>query len=117
MHVRQAVEITRLPERMIEPGTDAVFHGERHPHRLRNDEDVAEDDRRIHTENVDRLQGNLDRQLGCPHHREKIGALPDGAILGEIAPGLAHHPDGWTLDPLAPAGAQEKIVHGRHTRE
>ena len=75
------------------------------------DEDVAEDDRGVHAEDVHRLQRHLDGQLGRAHHREEVGALAHRAVLGQIAAGLAHHPHGRPLDRLAPAGAEEEIVH------
>ena len=101
----------RRPERLVEPGTDAVFDRERHPHGLRDHQDVAEDDRRVHAEDVHRLQGHFDGELRCPHHREEVRALAHGTVLGEIASRLAHHPDGRPLDREASARAEEEIVH------
>ena len=55
---------------------------------------------------------DFDRQLRRLHHREKVGALAHRSILGEVASGLAHHPDRWPLHRLSPARAEEEVVHG-----
>ena len=95
----------------MKPGADALLHRERHAHGLRDDQDVAEDDGGVDPEPVHRLERHLDGQLGRPDHGEEVGALPHRAVLGEVAAGLAHHPHGGPLDGLAPAGAEEEIVH------
>ena len=100
----------------MEARADPLVHREPHAHGLRDDEDVAEDDRGVDAEQVHRLQRDLDGQLGRADHREEVGALPHRAILGQVAAGLAHHPHRRPLHGLAPAGAQEEIVHASPAR-
>ena len=95
----------------MEARADPILHRQPHAHGLRDDEDVAEDDRGVDAEQIHRLQGDLDGQLRRTHHGEEVGALPHRAILGEVAAGLAHHPDRGPLHGLALAGAEEEIVH------
>ena len=78
----------------------------------KREQDVGEQDRRVHADEVDRLQRDLDGQLGRPAHLEEAVLRADGAVLGQVAARLAHHPDGRALGGLAPAGAQEEIVVG-----
>ena len=40
--------------------------------------------------------------------------LADGAILGHVASGLAHEPDGRAVDGLSLAGANEEGIRGGH---
>ena len=37
--------------------------------------------------------------------------LAEGPVLGQVAAGLAHEPDGGAVDRLPPAGAKEPVVH------
>ena len=60
--------------------------GERH-------QDVGEQDRGVDADEVDRLQRDLDGELGRPAHLEEAVLLADRAVLGEVATGLSHHPD------------------------
>ena len=48
---------------------------------------------------------------GVPTMVRKSARCAHRAVLGEVAAGLAHHPDRRPLDGLAPAGAEEEIVH------
>ena len=63
--------------------------------RMGDDENVAEQDRRVEAETPDRLQGRLERRDRAS--RRSRGRSPPWrkpcAIFGEIAPGLAHQPD------------------------
>src|SRR5262249_29439505 len=42
--------------------------------------------------------------------------VPDFAVLGHVAPGLAHKPDGSVLGGFAPARAEHRMVPQRGTR-
>src|SRR5206468_1935155 len=76
-------------------------------------QDVREHDRCIQREAPERLEAGLDRQLGRAAHREEVGALAQRAVLGQVAPGLAHDPEWRTVHRLAAAGSEEAIVHER----
>ncbi len=108
---RSRATSAEVPDRLGEPRSDALLDGQPHAHRLRDDEDIAEDDRRVDADEVHRLEGDLHRQLRCAHHREEVRPRAHGAIFGQVATGLTHHPDGRPLDRLAPAGPEEEIVH------
>ena len=63
------------------------------------------------TPSRERLQRDLERELGRPAELEQRVLLAQRAVLGHVAPRLPHHPDGRAVDGLAPARAQEAIVH------
>ena len=109
--VAECGKVRRRSERLGKSGPDAVGDSELHPHPLRDDQDVTEDDGGVHPDLIYRLQGDLRRELRRTDHGEKVGALPNGAILGQVSPRLAHHPHRGPLGRLAPAGAEEEIVH------
>ena len=48
----------------MEPGTHTILHREPHAHRLRDDQDIAEDDRCVHSQPFHRLQRDLDASSG-----------------------------------------------------
>ena len=75
-------------------------------------EDVGEEDRRVDAEH-ERLERDLSGELGRLAELEQRVLLAQRAVLGHVAAGLAHEPDGRRVDGLAAAGAEEAIVHGR----
>ena len=81
------------------------------PHRRERNQQIGKQDRGIHVDDVYRLQRDRHRELGRAADIEQRVALPQRAIIGHVAPGLAHEPDGRRVDRLAPAGFQESIVH------
>jgi hypothetical protein len=80
---------------------------------LGHHEDVAEDDRGINADLIDRLERDFHRQLRRSNHGQKIGSLAYRAICRQVPPSLAHHPDRRPLDGFAPAGSEEEIIHER----
>ena len=88
---------------------------EGHPHaeRLERQQDVGEDDRGVEREAAQRLQRGLDRQLRRLAQRQEVHALAQRAVLRQVAAGLPHDPQRRAVDRLAPAGAQEAVVHAR----
>ncbi len=104
-YVAQAGEVGAGPQWGMEARADPVFNREGHSHRLRQHEDVAEDDGRVYPDEVNRLECYLHRQLRGTHHGEEIGSLPHRTVLGQVAAGLSHHPDGGAFDRLAAAGS------------
>ena len=65
----------------------------------------------------DLIAHGLERDLGGnfrPAQRlQEAPRPPDGAVLGQRPPRLAHEPHGRALDRLAPGGAHEKRLHRR----
>ncbi len=85
----------------VQAQTHCVGHGE----------DVGEQDRSVQPEAAQRLQGHLAgdlRVLG--HAQEAAGGGARGAVLRQVAAGLAHQPDGRAVDGFALEGAQQAIV-------
>jgi len=77
------------------------------PHRLADDEDVAEQDRRIDPEDVHGLQRHLGREVGRLAQLEESDLGAHRPVLRQIAAGLAHQPDGGGIDGAAETGVQE----------
>ena len=95
---------------LVDHGALALRELERRAHRLERQQDVREEDRRVDPE-AQRLQRDLHGQLRRLAELEQRARLAQLAVLGHVAPGLPHEPHGRSLDGLAPAGAQEEVVH------
>jgi hypothetical protein len=95
----------------MEAGADSILYRKPHAHRLWDHQDVAEDDGRVYTQEIHRLQGDFRGQFRRPHHSEKVGSLSYRTVFGEVAAGLAHHPDRRSFHRLAPTGPEEEIAH------
>ena len=68
--------------------------------------DVREHHGRVHPVRLDRLERHLRAELRPPADLEEAVALPDRAVAGQRAAGLAHEPDGRPLDGLAARAAR-----------
>ena len=91
-------------------GPRAFLETEVAAERMRHDKDVGEQDRGIEAETADRLQRHLDGEVGIVAEVEETsGALSRLTVLGKVAAGLAHHPDGRRKDRLS-------IEHVEHDR-
>ena len=80
-------------------------------HGVRHRQDVRKQNGRVQRVTLQRLQRHFGGVVGVggqPHETTRLG--PRGAVLGQIAPGLAHQPDRGVGSGLAPAGAQKGIV-------
>jgi hypothetical protein len=107
----QALDAGAIAHRRVNHRPLTLRELERRAHRLERQQDVREEDRRVHPE-AQRLQRHLDGELGLLANLEQRVLLPEGAVLGHVAAGLAHEPDGRKRGRLAPAGAEEGVVHG-----
>src|SRR5690606_25451375 len=85
---------------------------ELHPHGLHGDQDVREDDGGIHAQALDRLHRHLGGEVGVLAQVEEGERLTDRPVLGEVAAGLAHDPDGRGVGGLSARGAKQAIIHG-----
>src|SRR5690606_25266328 len=80
-------------------------------HRVGNGEDVREEDRGVERKALQRLQRDFARELVIAAQVEEAARTSaGGAVLGQVATGLAHQPHGRVLGGLAPQRAQEGIV-------
>ena len=80
-------------------------------HRVRDRQDVAEQDCRIKRIALQRLQRHLGGVVsvgGQAHEAARLGAR--GFVLGQVAARLAHQPDRGVRRGLAQAGAQKGVV-------
>ena len=87
----------------------ALAEVEFHSHGLGDHENVRKENGGIHSEDVDRLEGDLGREVGPFIHFGKRVVFPDGAVFGQVAARLAHDPNRRALHGLAVAGAEEKM--------
>lgn len=107
-------------EGMGEVRTDAAEHLNLHAHRLGNDKDVGEDDAGVEEafEAADGLESDLAGKFGGAADGKERVLLPHGLKLGEVAPGLAHDPDGGRAGEgegvgVVGGGLEEGIVEER----
>src|SRR5262249_12715778 len=88
----------------------------RKPHRLsermRDDENVGEQDSGIETKPAHRLQRYFRSELRRKAERSKISSLlPNGLIFRQVAPGLAHQPYRWRTTALTVEHIDQRFVH------
>jgi hypothetical protein len=83
------------------------------PHRFEQRQEVAEDDRRIDPEPLDRGNHHFGGEPRRLAEFEKPDLRPDLPVFRQIPAGLPHQPDGRPLDRLAAAGfEQERLLAG-----
>ena len=71
---------------------------------MRDHQDVGEQDRPVEAEATDRLERDFGRRCTVVGKRQEAALLfPQRPVLGEVAPGLAHQPQG---NPIAPLSVQ-----------
>src|SRR6185436_19963486 len=116
-HRRQiALGLDRLERRDVRLGGDRipdrrplVLHElDVDPHRLRQEQDVAEDDRGIESgELADRLERDLCGELRGAADVEDRMLEPQRPVFGHVAPRLAHEPDRRAVDRLLAEGFEQ----------
>src|SRR5690606_25377050 len=104
----QAVDGIRRADGRIEARPFAWPEAELHAHGLGHDEDVGEDDGGVEAEAPDGLQRHLARELWRLAEAEEVRLRPHRAVLGQVAPGLPHDPDGRTRNRLTAKGLQKE---------
>ena len=93
----------------------AGFELQSQTERVRNGQDVREQDRSIQWIARERLEGNFAGKLGRHAELQKAAGLRTRrAIFGKIASRLSHHPYGSAFHGLSQQGTKQKIVlkHG-----
>ena len=79
--------------------------------RVRDDEDVAEDDGGVEAEAADGLQRDFRRLRRVVAERQEIGRRgAQFAVLGQITAGLPHEPDGRAREGLSIENAHEPAL-------
>ncbi len=95
-------------------GADGFAHhrsgleGEIHAHALERCHDVAEEDGGIELEAPQGLKRHFGGEVGRARERLEVDLGAQRAVLGQIAPGLAHDPDGSVRHRLPPAGGEKR---------
>ena len=81
-------------------------------HDFERQQKVGEDDGGVDAEDFRGRDGDLGGERGLLADLQKRVLLADRAILGHVASGLAHEPDGCAVDGLRLASANEAGIRG-----
>ena len=114
---QQAIDVGGRADRIVQHRPLAGRELQVDAHRFEDQQQVGEDDGRIDAEPLDRGEHDLGGEVGILAQIEKRGRSPQFAILGHIAAGLPHQPDGRPLDRLAADGLHQEAIgafQGRH---
>ena len=113
----QRVELGARVETVFHPDAALLAEFVALAHRLGDDEDVGENNRGVESEAPQRLQRHFGGERGRSHHLEEGALGLEGAVFGKVTAGLAHHPDGRSVELFAGAGGEETLagVHGLTT--
>lgn len=79
-------------------------------HGFGGDENVRKDDDGVDAEEAKRLQRDFDGEVGRLANFQKRVICADGAVFGEVAAGLPHHPDRKARKSFAAAGTEEEVL-------
>ncbi len=96
---------------------DRTFSGgkmEGQAHDFERKQKVGEDDGGVDSEKFGGGDGDFGGEFGLLADFEQGMLLANGAVLRHVASGLAHEPDGSTVDRLRFAGANEDGIGSRH---
>jgi hypothetical protein len=80
--------------------------------RLDDEQDVGEEDRRVHAEAPHRLQRDLGGRLGVAAQLEEAVARAQRAVLRQVAARLPHEPHRRDRRRLTPGRAQQQRGFG-----
>ena len=83
-------------------------------HDFERKQEVGEDDGGVDAENFSGGDGDFGGDCGLLADFEQGMLLANGAVLGHVASGLAHEPDGSAIDGLGLAGANEERIGRGH---
>ena len=108
LQLMEPLHVGRFSKRIVDHR--ALPHRELkiHAHRLEDGEQIAEDDRRIDTEPVDRGDHHFRRQSRILHQPHEVNLLPHAAVFRQVAARLSHQPHGRAFHRLAAAGPHEQ---------
>ena len=108
---RQLVHVGFASDRRGKTRAFTGFEVQAKAHRIRNGQNIREEDRRIQREAAQRLERHFTGQLGVFAQRHKIARLrARGFVLWQIASRLAHHPHRGDINGLAQQRTQITIV-------
>ena len=107
-------DVFRGADRLLDDGAFSGGEVKGQAHDFERKQEVGEDDGGVDSENFGGGDGDFGGERGLLADFEQGMLLANGAILGHVASGLAHEPDGSALDGLGLAGANEEGIGGRH---
>ena len=110
---RTRVDVRLAAQRVLDRRPFAVDEVEADAHRLERQQQVGEENRRVHLDAADRLQRDFGGEIGRAAQIEQRIALAQRAVLAHVAAGLAHEPDGRGVDRLAAAGLKKSAIRRR----
>jgi len=100
----EAVQIVDVAQRRIQHRAGPFFEVQVHAHQLEGNQNVVEDNGGVDVQRVDGLQRDLERKIDRASHLHEGVLLAQHLIAGQIATGLAHHPDRQAIHRLMPQG-------------
>ena len=107
----EPVDFRRAAQRALELRSFALGEVKPETHRVRNGQNIGEQDCGVERESPERLQRHLAGQFGILAQVEKrAGLLASRAIFGQITPGLAHDPNRRGVGGLAQQRPDQTIV-------
>ena len=96
------------PDRMVHHRADARPNVDPNSDRAQRDDDVAEEDRRVHVVPADRLQGDFGDEVGIGEGVQHLLVGPQRPVLGQRPARHAHVPDRCIRHLLPPTGKKER---------
>ncbi len=109
----ELLDIVRRAQRKIHLNAAAVAEFIALPQTFGDDEDVAEQNRRVKIKSLDGLQRDLGGQFGRADQCQKRMFALEFAIFRQGAPCLPHQPDRRAVHRPAAAGVQETLAVGQ----
>ena len=104
LEATQTIHIAGCANRLRDRRAFPFHEIEIEPHRREGNEQIGEEDRGVHVDDVHGLKRHGDGEFGRTADVEQRVALPQRAIIRHVPSGLAHEPDGRGIDRLAPTG-------------
>jgi hypothetical protein len=100
--------------RLLDYGTFSGGEMKGQAHDFEWEQEVGEDDGGVDSENFGGSNGDFGGECGLLADFEQGMLLANRAVLGHVASGLAHEPDGSSLDRLGLAGVNEDGIGCGH---
>mmetsp|Transcript_92493 Transcript_92493/g.214931 ORF Transcript_92493/g.214931 Transcript_92493/m.214931 type:complete len:245 (-) Transcript_92493:358-1092(-) len=107
----EPIHVNRRAQRKVELGPSLRNHLAGHSHGHRDDENVGKHYQRVKAGIAPvRLQRHLCDQRGIPAHSKEVVSLKDSPVLGQVPPGLPHHPLGGPVHLFSTGCPQQPVV-------
>ena len=103
----QAVDVRGCVDWPLELRSFTLDEVERQAHRLEWQQQVREQDRRVHIDAPDGLERHFGCQVRVCANLEERVTLPECAVLRHVPSGLSHEPDRRAVNGLASTGFEE----------